>query len=230
MSQALPINAASSNWLLWQLADSAFPTGGFAHSGGLEAAMQAGEVSTAAELEQFLIDALHQAGWAFLPVANSAYDAPENLETLDQICDSFLSNHVSNRASRVQGRALLSACEKSFPVPAVLELAAAARDKKLARHLAPLWGALLKLLEIPRRDTQQLALFLTLRGILSAGVRLGLTGPFQAQQIQYRLGHEQQRVLAQCSSLTVDDLAQTAPLLDLFQGMQDRLYSRLFQT
>ena len=26
------------SWLVWQIADSGFPTGGFAHSGGLEAA------------------------------------------------------------------------------------------------------------------------------------------------------------------------------------------------
>ena len=37
--------SGDNQWLLWQLADSAFPTGGFAHSGGLEAAWQNGEVS-----------------------------------------------------------------------------------------------------------------------------------------------------------------------------------------
>lgn len=35
--------APSYEWLVWQLLDSGLPTGGFAHSCGLEAAMQLGE-------------------------------------------------------------------------------------------------------------------------------------------------------------------------------------------
>ena len=34
----------------------------------------------------------------------------------------------------------------------------------------------------------------------------------------------------QCAALTLDDLAQPAPVLDLLQAAHDRLYSRLFQS
>jgi len=37
-------------------------------------------------------------------------------------------------------------------------------------------------------------------------------------------------ILKQCESLSLDDIAQTAPSLELWQGAQDRLYSRLFQS
>ena len=37
-------------------------------------------------------------------------------------------------------------------------------------------------------------------------------------------------VLARTGHLTLDDVAQTAPLLELCQTLQDRLYARLFQS
>jgi urease accessory protein UreF len=37
-------------------------------------------------------------------------------------------------------------------------------------------------------------------------------------------------VAARCGELTIGDLAQTAPLIDLLQSRHDALYSRLFQS
>jgi urease accessory protein len=69
-----------------------------------------------------------------------------------------------------------------------------------------------------------------LRGVLAAAVRLNIVGPIEAQHLQHRLAPKTEAILRKCEALSLDDLAQTAPLLDLWQGAQDRLYSRLFQS
>ena len=101
--------------LLWQLADSAFPAGGFAHSAGLEAAMQHREVTCRDDLEAFTCAVIRQAGYSALPLVTAAHANPRGLVELDALCDAFLSNPVANRASRTQGRACLTACARSFP-------------------------------------------------------------------------------------------------------------------
>jgi urease accessory protein UreF len=52
----------------------------------------------------------------------------------------------------------------------------------------------------------------------------------EAQNLQARLAPTAEKILQRCAALTLDELAQTSPLLDLWQGAQDRLYSRLFQS
>jgi len=83
---------------------------------------------------------------------------------------------------------------------------------------------------VARSRTAQLFCFQHLRGVLSAAVRLGIVGPLEAQSLQHRLESCAREVLDHCQNLPVTDAAQTAPLLDLWQGTQDRLYSRLFQS
>ena len=218
------------DWLLFQLADSAFPTGGFAHSSGLEAAWQQGEISKENGLRKFAVATLWQTGHSFLPMLGAAHKRPEDIDELDRFCDVFLSNPVANRASRIQGRALLSTCERCFPLPDLKELSLRVREQRLCRHNAPLCGAIFRKLGVNLDDSQELCLYIILRGVVSAGVRLGIVGPHEAQQIQFSCYAELNRVLDCCGGLTLDGLAQTAPLLDLFQSTHDRLYSRLFQS
>ncbi len=52
----------------------------------------------------------------------------------------------------------------------------------------------------------------------------------EAQTLQHRLSVQAQEILSRYESLILDDIAQTAPLLEIWQGGQDRLYSRLFRS
>jgi urease accessory protein len=168
----------------------------------------------------------------------AAYDEPGRLAEFDQLCDAFTTNHVANRASRTQGRALLSAVERIFPergqpCPRSSSTTGELADKAVRApfaHFAPVFGACLRQLEVPRETAARMFFFNHLRSVLAAAVRLNIVGPMEAQTMQHRESAKAEEVRARCELLTLDDIAQTAPLLDLWQGAQDRLYSRLFQS
>jgi urease accessory protein len=218
------------NWLIWQLADSAFPTGGFAHSAGLEAAVQWGEVTSANDLTAFTRSALTQIARSTIPIVCTACSDPIQYESLDRLTHALLTNHVANRASRAQGQAMLTAADRIFPSPDLAAMRQSVRTQRLHGHFAPVFGRIMGILNTTRDLAGQLFLFISLRGIISAAVRLGAVGPMEGQRIQHELGSEATTIAARCSALTLDDITQTAPLVDLLQGTHDRLYSRLFQS
>ncbi len=223
--------------------DSAFPTGGFAHSAGLEAAWQHGEVRGRDELVGFVEASLDQWGHASLPFVMAAFDQPEKLSNFDELCEAFTINHVANRASRAQGRAFLTAVDRIFPASSSQDgadstqcqgILPSAPAKKVSAppfaHFAPVFGACLRRLGVPRETTARMFFFNQLRSVLAAAVRLNIVGPMEAQVLTQRLSVKAETVLKACERLTPDEIAQTAPLLDVWQGSQDRLYSRLFQS
>jgi len=218
------------NYLVWQLIDSAFPSGGFAHSGGLEATLQHGHVTDVDGTRAFARQALAQCGRSALPIVTAAHRCQESLGELDQLSDVFLSNPVANRASRAQGRSLLLSVARSFHGRDVETLETRIRAEGMAGHYAPLFGRLFSVLGIEMIDTQRAYLFVSARGVSAAAVRLGIMGAFEAQAMQAELTAHIDRIVRDCGELSPDDIAQTAPLIELFQATQDRLYSRLFQS
>ncbi|ELR15314.1 urease accessory protein UreF, putative [Acanthamoeba castellanii str. Neff] len=285
------------DWLVWQLIDSAFPTGGFVHSGGLETAAQAGLIYDGKSLEQYLQEQLNQTASTTMKVAVSAHRALDKSQPfdsnfaafaeVDRLMQAMTTNHVANRASRAQGMALLSTAASCL---AESELGAYKRaiyfsTPSLYGHYAPVFGLVCKMLDVPLETTKQMFLFVVLRSLISSAVRLNLTGPLEGQRLQLRCStyaeallerdakneakattatqrlRKEEEELARMkeemehkmsedqdheAALKVDtkvmkkketfdlppdhDCYQTSPLLDLVQGMHDRLYSRLFNT
>src|SRR6187399_2779087 len=157
-----------SEWHVWQLADSQFPTGAFAHSFGLEAAHQHGEVRDGDELRVFLRASLLQAGYSIVPLVNASYRAPERFAHLDGLADVFLTNPVANRASRVQGRTFIATCARIWPGEALSTFERSARAG--FAHLGPVTGVALRHVGAPLGVIQRLVVYLAGRGVLSAAV------------------------------------------------------------
>jgi urease accessory protein len=224
--------------LVWQLVDSAFPTGAFAHSLGLEAAWQHGEIAGREDLRRFVEATILQAATGALPLVNAATREPDRLDAWDALADACLSNAVANRASRQQGRTLLASAARIF--------ASSTLDARHARvvstpnfqlptpnllaHVAPMTGVVFAALGVALETTQRVVLFTAARSVLSAAVRLGITGSYDAQRLQAESAGWMADVLARYRDAGPGDLAQTAPIIDILQGAHDRIYSRLFQS
>jgi urease accessory protein len=236
---------------VWQLVDSAFPTGAFAHSLGLESAWHHGELATRDDLRRFVEATILQAASGTLPLVDAAHRDPGRLAEWDALNDVFLANAVANRASRQQGRTLMASAVRIFASSTLDALAArvaptsnfqAPTSKEVptsnsqtptaarCAHVAPVTGAVFGALGVSLETTQRVVLFIASRGVLSAAVRLGVTGSYEAQRLQAECAAWSATVQARHRGAGPDDLAQTAPVIDIIQGAHDRLYSRLFQS
>jgi urease accessory protein len=175
-------------------------------------------------------EVLWNAAGLALPFVAAAHRDAADLAAIDGRCDAAIPGHVAKRASRAQGVALLRAAEACFPAAA--PIARAARAERLACHHAPIHGALLAALGADRDglvvDYVEVADFDP--RVLAAAVRLGLAGPLEAQGLQARLAPEAEEALRACDGIGVEDASAASPLVDVVQGHQDRLYSRLFQS
>lgn len=223
-------NEFQKELLCLQLADSAFPVGSFAHSSGIEAAFQWKELQSAEDLRVFLVTVLRQTTRGTLPLLVAAHRQDVPLSDVDELANATLSNHVANRASRAQGQALLATAIKVFRLAELTPLQEQVHQGQLAAHLAPLFGVVCRALELPAQRAVELFLFIMLRDMISAAVRLNIVGPLAGQRLQYELAEHLEQLSSGRTEQPWQEITQTAPLVELLQANHDRLYSRLFQS
>ncbi|CDS09807.1 hypothetical protein LRAMOSA02484 [Lichtheimia ramosa] len=237
------VSNETSSWLLYILTDSALPTGGFVASSGLEAMHQAGLLN-GSNLADFVISAnLSYASnsTCFVRAGYEAMDDPDPLSRLkecDSICEAVMvANAVGRRASLAQGVAMIILYLKCFTETTNdLDINVIKRWKTLIRaeevdgHFPVCFGLVCRYLQVDLENTLHLWLYLFTRTLYSSAVRMNIVGPYEAQRLLLQSRQPIERIIKETKDMSMDDCCQTNPLLDVCQGMHDRLYTRLFNS
>lgn len=231
-NQGLPSVGSVLQWSQWQLLDSILPTGGFAHSFGLEAAIQARLVCGPEDLQNYVIDVLENTGSLLLPFVNSTSRSPtmQALHKLDKVLDATLTNEVGRKASILQGSALMRTAAAVFvEIPSLKTMRSESLSSGSACfHHATVFGLVCGLIGMDNETAQKSYMFITMRDVISAATRLNLVGPLGAAVLQHKVAMTAENLSKKWMNRTVDEACQTSPLIDVVQGCHSYLFTRLF--
>ncbi|MFF7241083.1 urease accessory UreF family protein [Streptomyces collinus] len=192
------------------LADGRFPAGGHAHSGGAEAAVRAGRITRAADLEDYCRGRLHTAGLVAAALAAAAVLGADPAD-LDAAADARTPSPALRSAARRLGRQLTRAARSCWP-SAELD-ALAARFPKGA-HQPVVLGLTARAAGLGPDDAAYCAAYESVSGPATATVRLLSLDPFDATGVLARLAPELDQVVdtaVEAARRTLDEGTDALP-------------------
>ena len=215
--------------------DSFFPSGGFAYSSGLEAAVQGGAVRTAEDFSKYVEDLLrHGMGRREAVAVAKAWDAQarglwREVIAADWELDSMKTGQESRLASRQMGRQVIRiAAEQMGGHPILREFHAAVEAERTPSHLAVSLGLVLAASGWSREDAVAAYLYQAATGMMSAALKLLPIGQREGQR---RLDGWMP-LIAELSGQAQPESSMTSwsPVQDIYAMRHSRLTSRLFRS
>jgi urease accessory protein len=225
-----------------QLSDSAFPSGRYTLSYGLEAFAQEGQfhgprrtTSLLTLLSDSIRLAVAPADGVALACAHRAVraDGPLDLDLVtraDRRLTAVKLVREAREASRRTGRALLGLATTAFDATALADYAASIDEGAAPGNHAIVLGVLSACLGVGRLEALVGELYAFSAGWAGAAVRLGLLDHRAAQRLVHRVGPTTIEAAQRAVHRDVQHIASSGPLPDVMSMRHEQAELRLFAT
>jgi urease accessory protein len=215
--------------------DSFFPSGGYAFSSGLEAAVQGGAVRNAEDLSRYVVELLTigigERDAVAVGLAHDAYvsGSLKIAFNVDQELEAMKLGRESRAASRQMGRQIIRLAADQHTRQSLIEdYLAAVEAEQTPGHLAVTVGLTLAAAGWSKEDTIAAFLYQTATGFVAAAMKLLPLGQREGQRlleswleviepISHKAAHQQV-------------LQSWSPIQDIYAMRHSRLESRLFRS
>jgi urease accessory protein len=216
-----------------QLTDSAFPSGLYTMSHGLEGYQQAGLVAPenfAALLEDLLVHSVGPGDATAMARAHDAACAADwaSVEYLDHLVHASKLNYEIRRASGRSGRALIGIAADLFCTEAILRYGSRIKEGAVPGCQPVVSAICYSAAGVARSRAVASELFAFSSSYVGAALRMRLTDHRTAQVVLRDVAATIESVTAAAVRRPIDDLGGYAPMADISSARHERADGRLF--
>jgi len=215
--------------------DSFFPSGGYAFSSGLEAAVQGGAVRNTEELSRYVVGSLTtgigEREAVAVGLAHEAYVSGvlEIAFKVDRELEAMKLGRESRVASRQMGRQVIRlAANQETRHPLIEDYLVAVETERMPGHLAVIFGLTLAAAGWSKEDTIAAFLYQAATGFVAAAMKLLPIGQREGQRLLESWLALIERVSYNAAHQQV--LQSWSPVQDIYAMQHSRLESRLFRS
>jgi urease accessory protein len=216
---------------LLQISDTAFPTGSFSHSMGLEAFAEAGELESAEDLTKVVGLYLRSLATSDCVALRAAYgeNSLDELFYVDLLLTATKLTRELRMASSATGKRFLVSLSAFGVEDAVLdEFTAAVKAGTSPGNLAVGYGVAAPALGLYLEDVLLAYLYASAASLVAAGQKLIPLGGSAAQRVLFDLWQEIARAAEKSKVVAAQDMYAFSPTIDLHSMLHERQRVRLY--
>ena len=213
-----------------QISDTAFPTGSFSHSMGLEAFAEAGELESAEDLQCLVGLHLNSLATSDCVALRASYGAKiEELSRIDRLLSATkLTRELRAASSSTGKRFLLSVAALGLKDARLDEFISAVRAGETPGNLAVGYGVAAPLLGLDLEEVLLAYLYAGVASLVAAGQKLIPLGGSAAQRVLFELQEEIIRAVEKSREVIPEGMYAFSPTIDVRSMLHERQRVRLY--